>query len=396
MALLVRPHVLFWKCCPSGSTEWYFGIAGLHLALFLRESDFFVLKEIQLVRWMVAELFPLQVYTIRELAKFVGASPMNIFLVDNATSGMNAILRSLEFNKDDSIVYLSLGYDAIINAMKYISLRHGVQLIPVEVKTPIVIQKILDDLEKTIQPNTKLVVVDHITSSSGLLLPIKKIIGICHKKNVPIAVDGAHSIGHIPLNLQELGADFYVANCHKWMYSCKGSAFLYVVDQFKDKIHPPVISNFYGQGPNAEFLWSGTVDFSPKLSILTALEFYNRLGGERIRNYCHTLAVKAGTMLAKMWNTRLILSEEGNGDYTQYLGNMVAIKLPVPYKFVSSEQMTGHSQWLHSTLWNKYKIEVPITVVNQELYVRISAQIFNELDEYLQLGTAIQEIYKLS
>jgi len=195
--------------------------------------------------------------------------------------------------------------------------------------------------------------------------------------------------------MKEIGADFYVSNCHKWMYSGKGSAFLYINDKFLNKIHPISISNFYNKGTSVEFMWSGTNDFSARLSILSSLEFVKKLGSSKIIEYNHKNALIASSRLVELWDTELSISRKDNPNYENFIGNLVAIKLPIP-KFETSSQAFGHAEWLHNKLWSQYNIEVPITVLDFSLYVRISVQIYNTLEEYEQLGKAISEIYNLN
>jgi isopenicillin-N epimerase len=342
--------------------------------------------------WLDLAVF--EVHAIRELAKFIGAPPKNVLLVENATMGTNVVLRSLPFTKDDEVVYLNIGYTSVINTMHYLAKRIGFKLVQVNVPAPIVMSKLLTSFEEAITPNTKLAVFDHISSSPGIILPIKDMIAICKAKGVPTLIDGAHAIGQVPLNMKEIGSDFYVSNCHKWLYSAKGSAFLYASDEHISKLHPTVISNNYGSSTQIEFLYSGTGNYSPKLTIVPALEFYNKIGGaEKVIKYCHNLAWEAANELKRAWGTQFVVSETENENYEQYFGNMVAIALPVP-KFSTAEKARGHAGWLRYKIWTDYKVEVPITVLDNQLYVRISAQIWNEKADFLTLIPIINEIYE--
>ncbi len=107
-------------------------------------------------------------------------------------------------------------------------------------------------------------------------------------------MDGAHAVGQIPLDLNKLDPDFYVSNCHKWLCSPKGVAFLRVKKEHQSKIHPLIISHGYGKGFEGEFLWTATMDYCTYLSMMTVLAFYNRIGAKKIMDYNHNLVSWAG------------------------------------------------------------------------------------------------------
>jgi isopenicillin-N epimerase len=123
------------------------------------------------------------------------------------------------------------------------------------------------------------VLLDHITSGTGLVLPIKRFAALCKSKNVPILVDGAHAIGQVPVDIKDINANFYVSNIHKWAFGAKGNAFLYIGRQHTGSVHPPVFGEGSGFGQLAEFSWAGTRDYTPYLTTFAALEFFKRAGG---------------------------------------------------------------------------------------------------------------------
>eukprot|EP01120_Amphizonella_sp_Union-15-10_P002702 TRINITY_DN13003_c0_g1_i1.p1 TRINITY_DN13003_c0_g1~~TRINITY_DN13003_c0_g1_i1.p1 ORF type:complete len:421 (-),score=53.81 TRINITY_DN13003_c0_g1_i1:105-1367(-) len=344
----------------------------------------------QPLRYYNYDLLSAMTYTIRVLSEFVGAAPEDVVLVQNATMGVNCVVRSLKLKPTDNIVALNLGYAAINNCIRYACQYAGAEARLLEIQIPVNFKKLLETLDKAIDSNTKLVVIDHITSSTGLIIPISAVIDLCHAKNVEILVDGAHSVGHIPIHLDKLGADYYTSNCHKWVYSSMGSAFLWVDKKHQSKIHPTVISHGYGHGYNSEFLFSGTKDYTAYLTIPTAINFYNKIGGEKIRNHNHQLAVWAGLELKKRWNTNFVFEETNEYHLDNVIGNLCTVELPAS---MDRPATVADGNALHDKLLFEYGIEVPVVVLDQKLHIRISTQIWNEKQEYLKLADSICSIY---
>ena len=146
-----------------------------------------------------------------------------------------------------------------------------------------VAEDITDAVAAAITPRTRIAVMDHITSASALVLPIREIVAACHARGVPVLVDGAHAPGHVDLDLTALDTDWYTGNCHKWLNAAKGCAFLWARRDRQADLHPVTISHGYGQGFVAEFDWTGTFDPSAYLSVGAALAFHARLGGSALR-----------------------------------------------------------------------------------------------------------------
>ena len=179
--------------------------------------------------------------------------------VPNATTGCNAVLRSLRFEAGDEILYASHIYNAVRNTVIHVADAVGAKMVVAEIPWPAARQGGDPAQHRAaITKRTRIAVFDHITSSSGLVLPIAEMIALCHAAGVPVLVDGAHGPGQVPLDLPTLGADWYVGNCHKWLSAPKGSGFLYARADRRDDLHPGTISHGYGEGFTAEFDWPGT------------------------------------------------------------------------------------------------------------------------------------------
>jgi len=324
-------------------------------------------------------------YTTRNLAKFIGANSEDVFLIDNATTGVNTVLKSLKFSEKDNIIYTDLIYPGIEFSLHKLREFTSVNLKELKVSIPINFNKVLEDFENAIDSNTKLVVLDHITSKTAVILPVEQFIQIAKKKGVLVLIDGAHTVGQIPLNLSQLGADFYTSNCHKWLFSPLGSAFLWIKKEHQSKINPLVISNGYKDGIHAQFSWTGTKDYTALLAMNTAILFYQKVGGEKVMEHNNRLARKAADYLIQAWGT------EGLADPSHH-ASIVTIKLPEWRADNASAPIAEKAEWLGEQLYHKYNIEVPIQIINGSLWIRISAQIYNYFEEYELLALAVQSL----
>jgi isopenicillin-N epimerase len=314
-----------------------------------------------------------------ELGGFLGASGQDIGFVGNATEGINGVLRSLAFAPGDEIVALAHVYGAVRNTIRHVCATSGARMVEVPVAFPRPDDgEILAALEAALTPRTRLACLDHITSGTALLLPIAAMIRLCHASGVPVLVDGAHAPGHVKLDLTALDADWYVGNCHKWLFAPKGCGFLWARPDRQAGIHPAVISHGYGQGFTAEFDWTGTRDPSAWLATPAALAFHARLGGPALMARNATLAAAAAARLAARFGT-----ETGAGN--RAAGALAMVRLPgdAPADRPRADSVRA---WLlaHGT-------DVPIMVHNDRLWLRLSAQAYNDEADYDRLGDLVEQ-----
>ena len=312
------------------------------------------------------------------LGAVIGARGRDIGFVGNATEGMNAVLRSLAFAPGDEIVALGHVYGAVRNTIRHVCSVSGARMVEVPVVFPRPDDaEVLAGLTAALRPRTKLAVLDHITSSSALLLPIAAMIAACHARGVKVLVDGAHAPGQVRLDLTALDADWYVGNCHKWLFAPKGSGFLWARPDRQDGIHPAVISHGYGQGFTAEFDWTGTRDPSAWLAVPAALAFHAGLGGEALMARNAALAAAAATRLAARWGT-----ETGAGN--RPAAAMATVRLPDdrPADRARAEVLR--------VLLLALGTDVPVMVHNDRLWLRLSAQAYNEPEDFERMGDLIE------
>jgi len=242
----------------------------------------------------------------------------------------------------------------------------------------------------------RLAVIDHVSSMPSVLLPVKELIGICRDEGVDqVFVDGAHAIGNVDIDMQDIGADFYTSNLHKWFFCPTSVAFLHCRRTFHSIMHHPIVSDEFGNGLPAESGWVGTRDYSAQLCVPSALEFTKKFKGgiDAIRQKNHENVVAMGEMLAEAWGTDL-------GTSPELCASMAMVALPNSLE-VSSDL---DALKLRSRLRMEFSVEVPIYYrapkadfhsniePSFKAYARISHQIYNTLDDYLKLKAAILQI----
>lgn len=346
------------------------------------------------LRFLMREFEPLLDNARNELATFIGISSDELAFVPNATTGVNAVLRSLSFAPGDELLTTNQEYNACRNTLDFVARRTGATVIVAEVPFPIESPaQVIEAVIKCVSPQTKLVLLDHIVSQTGLIFPIKQLVSELAQRGVDVLVDGAHAPGMIPLNLDEIGAAYYTGNCHKWLCAPKGAGFLYVRRDKQDAIVPTTISH----GANSprsdksrfqlEFDWMGTVDPSAYLCVPVAIDFMGSLlegGWPELMAKNHALALAGRQILLDKLDLPQPCPDE-------MVGSMAVIQL-TDAKF-DAVGKSGIAP-LQEALWEIFKIEVPVIPwpdVNHQL-VRISAQFYNTLPQYEYLAKALVEL----
>jgi isopenicillin-N epimerase len=318
-----------------------------------------------------------------ELAAFVGADATELAFVDNATTGVNTVLRSLAFGPDDELLVTDHAYNACRNAIDFAAAHGGARLVVARVPFPLTSSaQVVDAVLAARTPRTKLALLDHVTSPTGLVFPLEQLVPALQAHGVRVLVDGAHAPGMLPLDMHALGADYYTGNFHKWLCTPKSAAFLYVPRERQAEIRPLVISH----GANArsdersrfwlEFDWTGTSDPTPQLCIPAALAFLRGLPGGLDAHYAanRALALAARGVLCDALGVAAPAPDA-------MIGSLVALPFP-----------DGSCGELHDALIDRAGIEVPIMPwpAPPRRLVRISAQRYNHLAQYERLAAALK------
>lgn len=331
------------------------------------------------VRFFGLEFEPLLDAARQDLAQFIGATPEELAFVPNATTGVNTILQALTFQPGDELLTTNQEYNASRNALNAVAQRAGATVVVAEVPFPIESpSQIVEAVMAQVSANTKLVLLDHVTSQTALIFPIATLVQQLADRHIDVLVDGAHAPGMIPLDLHDLGVTYYTGNCHKWLCAPKGAAFLYVRADQQARIRPLVISH----GANSprtdrsrfhlEFDWMGTMDPTPYLCVPYAIQWLGSLlpgGWEALMAHNHAMAIAARQRLCQNLNVEPPCPEA-------MLGSMAVVPLP-----------DGSAESLQTRLFQQSHIEVPIIPWQPpKRLMRVSAQIYNTLAEYDRLA----------
>jgi isopenicillin-N epimerase len=344
------------------------------------------------VKFLSRELPEKLMDTRRTIAQRLNADPEGFAFVSNATSGVGAVLASLPFTEGDEIVFHNHGYGWVRQGLQNLARSKGVvvreALIPMQ---PNGKSEIVSAFEKIIGKKTKLVVCDHVTSSTALIFPVQEIVELARSKGVPVLVDGAHAPGILDLDLQKTGADFYTGNFHKWVCAPRGSAFLSVAPQWRGVVRPLSLSysggvthHLWDQSFVGYFDWTGTNDFAAWLAVPEAFRFHDNLGWQRIFSERKSLLLEG----YRLYRDKIVCLE-ADICKTELLAAMVTLPLPQIENFAADP--AGAKQ-LTRFIYEKFKIEIPAVCFDGKLYVRASAQIYNRLSDFERLADAIGEI----
>ncbi|KAA3611626.1 MAG: aminotransferase class V-fold PLP-dependent enzyme [Planctomycetota bacterium] len=347
------------------------------------------------VRFFMRELEQGLNQTRHRLAPFLGADPEDLAFVPNATTGVNAVLRSLPWQPGDQILVTDHEYNACRNVADFVADRFGVEVVLVKLPFPIDNPEVVwQKLEEKLSSKTKLLLIDAITSQTALVMPLATLVPRLRERGIETLVDGAHAPGMLPLDLNQLGAAYFTGNCHKWLCTPKGAAVLWVRKDKQNQIRPTVISH----GANAprqdrsrfllEFDWAGTHDPTAILSIGKAMDFLEGLfpgGWPALRRRNREQALAARDLLCETLQVEAPCPDS-------MIGFMAAV--PLPDGRGSKAKSPLELDPLQDALIDLYNIQVPIISWPQPPHrlVRVSCQAYNEPHEYQALAQALPEL----
>jgi isopenicillin-N epimerase len=360
-------------------------------AVLDEQSELRARIERQPVRFFVRELEAMLDGVRGALGTFLGANPDDLALVPNATSGVNTVLRSLDFGPGDELLTTTHAYNACANALASVAQRTGAKLVVAGIPFPLEgPDTVVETVLAAVTERTRLVLLDHVTSPTGWVLPLERLVPLLQERGVDVLVDGAHAPGMLSLRLDALGAAYYTGNCHKWLCAPKGAAFLHVRRDRQEHLHPLAISH----GRNApridrshfrlEFDWCGTDDPTAWLCVPAALRVVGSLvpgGWPDVIARNHALTLAARRLLCAALDIAPPCPEA-------MLGSLAAIRLPdgegQPRSFLATDP-------LQDVLLEKKSIEVPIFVWPQApaRWLRISAQLYNSEAQYAYLAKSL-------
>jgi isopenicillin-N epimerase len=321
----------------------------------------------------------------KALAEFISCDTENLIFVPNPTHAVNIIAKNIRLNQGEEILSTSLEYGAMDRTWDFYCDKLGAKYVQQPISLPIESKEsFLNEFWKGYSDKTKVIFISQITSSTGLILPVKEICAEAKKRGLITIIDGAHVPAHIDLNLFELKADFYTGACHKWMMTPKGSSFLYVHPDFQHHLDPLIVSWGYKSSTpsNSQFFdyhqFNGTRDFSAYLTIPKSIEFMEKHNWKEKTEVCRNLLIYNAPKLFKLLNTEPLapLTKDFFG------------------QLCSAEIKTNEPEKLQRLLFEQYKIEIPVMRHKDKCYIRFSFQVFNTSAEIDYLISCLDEVIK--
>ena len=327
----------------------------------------------------------------RALAKELGADADDLVGVENATAGLNAVARSLDLGPGDEILTTDHEYNALNNTWAFVAQQTGAKIVVVKIDVPLVSEDAFTQaMTDAMTERTKVVFLSHITSPTALIFPIKSVIREARTRGITSVIDGAHAPGLIDLNLNQIDADFYAGNCHKWMMAPKGAAFLWARKDVQGRLDPTVVSHGWvphgdmpdqqGAFGNSRFIdafeFQGTRDPSAWLTVPKAIEFKRENNWAEVTQKAQDLAMDAARRISSNTSLPLLGADE-------FLAKQM-IALPVPECNV--DDVKRH-------LLDACNIEIPVFRWNDICITRISVQGYNSVEDAQRLVEALSDLF---
>jgi isopenicillin-N epimerase len=360
-----------------------------------RQSQLRERMEREPILFLWKELEPLLDEARAELAAFVKCDPQGLVFVNNATMGVNTVLSSFPLEPGDEVLVTDQEYNACRNALDAAAKRARARVVVAPVPFPLASPgDVVESLVASVTDRTRLLLVDHIASQTGLVFPVLEIVRAMAERGVETLVDGAHGPGQVPLDVGALGAAFYTGNCHKWLCAPKGAGFLFVRGDYRGIVHPLVVSH----GANSarmdrspfqlEFDWTGTDDPTPFLCVPECINLLGALcegGWTELMAANRALALEARNILC----AALGLSPPCPDSM---VGAMAA--MPLSPGEAGALQPPLWMDPLQEALWRQFRIEVPVQAwpAPPGRVLRVSAQMYNTRSQYEMLAAALVEL----
>jgi isopenicillin-N epimerase len=315
---------------------------------------------------------------IGRVAPFLGCRPEDLVFVPNVTTGLNAVLRSVPLGPGDEVVITDLGYGAVALAAGVVTREQGATLRMVEMPYPLRdAGDVVAAIARALHSHTRLVVVDHVTAQSALVLPVAAIVAACHARGVPVLVDGAHAPGSIALDIPATGADWYAANLHKWAHAPRACGIVWARPEHQPTLRHPVVSWGSGLGFHAEFEYQATSDPTNYLAAPEGIALLREWGFDAVLSYMHGLSREAARLLTDRWGTTLEAADD-------MIGAMVTVPLPDGAGATADEAAR-----LRTALLVEDRIEVQLHAWRGRLWARVSAQVYNDRADITRLADAV-------
>jgi isopenicillin-N epimerase len=333
--------------------------------------------EAQPVQFLWREYFDRMSASRAALAAYVGAHRDDLVFVPNATTGLNIVARSLDLQPGEEVLSTDHEYGALDRTWRFLAGKKGFRYIRREIPLPLSDpQQVVDAVWQGRTARTRVLFISHITSPTALTFPVKQLIDLAREAGIISIIDGAHVPGHLDLDLNALGADFYSGNCHKWLMAPKGAAFLHARSEMQHLVEPLIVSWGYEAevpGPSRfidHLEWTGTRDPSAWLAVPRAIRFVQENSWDTERERCHRMLLDAHARITELTRQQPICPASA-----VWFRQMATLPLP-PGTEINR---------LKNELYDQFQIEIPILKLAGKGYIRLSAQGYNQPEDYDRL-----------
>ncbi|PVU99635.1 hypothetical protein BB559_000526 [Furculomyces boomerangus] len=343
--------------------------------------------------WMRSTAPSLYYQTLERMAKYVGCKdPKDLVFVQNTSSGLNSVLRSMEIDKNDALFRFSTSYGACSNAIQYVCDTTGALAVDVPINLPCSSDDIIESTRKTIQKvkdehgrNIKFAMIDTISSVPGIVIPYIELSKLFKNEGAIVFIDGSHALGQMDFCVDEMDCDYFVTNPFKGFYTKRGIAIFYVAKHLQQEIQPLAIAWAYSlkTGWRNAFFTQGTSDYSAFLSVNAAADFVEAVGGIRkVKEYCHNLAIEGKNLMESKYGMAPMTRDE------KQIPNMINCKLPLQFGNPIHDKVGGR---LSEVLLTKKNSSGFVYAHNGAWWIRLYAQIYLDLHDFDKFGKVLTE-----
>src|SRR5579862_7579706 len=317
------------------------------------------------------------------LADFLHCDRNDFFMIQNPTTAVNQVIRSLDLKPGDEVLSTDHEYGAMDKTFEFYSRKKGFVFRRQPISLPLLTrEQFLDDFWQGCNKRTRVIFLGHCTSATALRFPVKEVCAKARELGLVTIIDGAHIPGHFPLNVTEIGADVYTGTLHKWLLSPKGCTFLYVDKKFQPRIEPLVIS--WGFEPDIptkpKFLEEneiqGTRDISAYLTVPAILKFFEDFRMPERQAACRRTILEQYPIFCDLLGTRPICRVS-----PEFLGQMCSIPIS-----------TKDPLKLKEALIHDHRIEIPVMQDGNSVYLRISYQVYNNPGDLEYLKKTLEKL----
>jgi isopenicillin-N epimerase len=313
------------------------------------------------------------------LGRFVGTNGDRIAFVGNATEAVNTVLRATAFKPGEEILVLDCVYNAVRLAAEQVCKATGAKLVKVSLPIPLIANDVVERIVGTAGLQTRLAIIDHIASPTAVVFPVAEITRELKAKGVRVMIDGAHALGQLALDLPAIGADWYTANAHKWLFAPKGAAFLYAAEEVAVETAPLSVSHWHDLRFPRAFDYVGTRDVTGFLSVPAAIDFIERFGATAVRQYLCDLS-REGVAVLRPLGAEPIAPDA-------LFAAMRAYALPQQRPAEPDDALQ-----LMKTMWDEHRIQVASSTFQGKLLLRLSAQVYVERTDFERCAAVLGRV----